>query len=579
MTDYKDCEISADGFVIPNFDFNSLDAIIPVSTPSITPYEFNTTDEFQNILDAMKKNDIQLICKHLIFFKAAVIDNSNDIPEELFHEYSVPSTLMLLIDPIKYPMLLYTSLCAAIAWTGAQARDSELFNDLNFIKFLIEITVIALSDPKFEGDRKIGNAALGFLRNLVFNSNNIRISFIKMRGIELFSSLFLEIKDQNIDNYILWTLQNSLLVEPKPPFELIKAVESVFRSSFRVYMQGVNPSEIRLAIAYAKCGPIYAISLMKNAEFELASSYFIHAPGETQIMILDMFEMLALYPDEVVATIAKEKIKWNEFISKIPQLYNYYLNKKFISVASHLFAQHYRPIYDTEIVKCLIQIFCKGEYKIKYRVKDCLKVLFDSNPNDVLETIVYNNIIGRLIILLEDNNSSTVKFSLEILHYIVKYAQEDKDIQERIFTQLDENEFGPIIEDFCCSDELHPSYSDLADLVRKEYEILSDIYDEEQRILHEKRAEEEEEDINYQQMQAPYIDYQKLSQNHQNPNFAAFQFPNFNDQNINVNNNDNKVDDNNENNNNYNVRENVDDNEEEDVWIDADYIDFIDDDY
>lgn len=515
---YKKCEVSKEGFVIPNFDFGSEDAVLPVSV--FTPYVFNITDHFVNLVESIEKGDIQQISRSLSLFKASVIDNPNDLPELLFKEYSVPEILMTLIDPYNYFSILYESLCAAIAWTGCQDTDSDKFNDENFIYFLIETSVHALSDRDFPGDKKIGRAAIGLLRNLLNNSDDIRISFINMDGIKLFSSLFLEITDKSIRDYILWILQNSFNVSAEPPYELLKEVETVLRSSFRFYMSGVERSEIRLAIAYAKCGPDFAISLMKNVEFDTASVYFVYAPPDTQVEILELFETLLFYPDEEVVNTATEKIKWNDFMPQIPNLMDKYVSKKFISLAAHFFNENPKPILNTRIVETLVQIFRTSKYSIKLKVIDCLSILLKQDTSSSSDSILFNNVIDQVVLLLDEKNTQILKFALQMLLHIIKIAERNDSFLKLVITKFDESEFGPIIEEFC-SEEQKPEIAELADIVRNEYEIISDAYDEIQ-------ADSPQNEFYYAQgfgeMPPGPINYEELSKNHQSSNFQNFPF-------------------------------------------------------
>lgn len=506
MSDYK---LSTEGFILPDFDFDSNDAVIPVSSPAFNPPEFDIMSIFFELRQMIDNNDLEHLSEHLLIFRASIIHIINtdpkSFPAELIEQFNVPETLMTLIDPNVYPHILYESISVAIAWTGAHGEESNYFANPNFINFLIESAIISLSDPQFQGDRRIGNASLGLLRNLLLNSNDIRLMFIHNRGIELFSMLYFELTNPSLNHCILWILHNSLLVEPIQRLETFAPIEKLFKMSFRNQMKGVPALEIGLAIAYVKVHPSYALSFIENVRFEIVTSSIEYAHPDTQLAILDLLEILALYPDNTVAENVFGRIMWEQVYIKIPEIGYSKLSKKLITIAAHFFEVHYKHVLDTFIVDALLIIYSTGKYSIKSRVIDCLYLLLQGNlVIDGMNTILFHKVIPKIIQFFFDSDKKMIKFSAEFLLAIIDVAENNPSFQRDVLQQMDEEELAPILDDL--AEDLHEDLAELIGLLRIRYENLSDAFDQMER-----ENKHEEEEIG----EMPHIDYRQLSRNHQ----------------------------------------------------------------
>ena len=486
-----------DGFVIPDF-CDSSDSVIPITAPPFEPIKFDIFNIFVNMLNEIDKGEISSIKTALNLFKVAIIDNKFNIPGELLNSYNVPDALMKAMASENFQCILYDLFCVATAWTGAVLQDSDNFSHPDFISFLIRTTVIALSDPKLPKDKKIvGNASLAFLRNLLANSNNVRIMFIKERGIMLFSSLYLELVDYDIRQFILWSLINALQVQPTPPLELVKQIETPLLQSFFGYnIRGADALEIKLSLAYIKFGPEFIISFLKNVEFESASYNFIKISSKTQIALLELFSTLVTCPDQFASSLAADKIRWNDFIPKIPQLQDNKLTKKLIEMSSYLLSCRYEPIFDTLLIKTMITLLPISEYKIRCRIINFLHSLMKSDISNAIDAFVCHKTIPKIVDFLDSDLKSIFKFALEILLYIIQYALDGK-YHKLIYRQFEEVEFEPIMDEVCGRD-LSSDCAEIADLINIKYNELIDFCNQ------DNIEEESDNEDQYQPSQHPY---------------------------------------------------------------------------
>ncbi|OHT14956.1 hypothetical protein TRFO_14615 [Tritrichomonas foetus] len=471
----KECKISSEGFVIPDFDFDSADAVIPISTPSITQYEFDSFQLYLDLLDAMKHDKSSnfypsILIKALKMFTASIISQKNNIPNELLESYDTPGTLLSLIDPNTDKTVFLEALHAAIAWTGA-VKNNSAFSVPEFILFLIETSVYALSDPNFQYDRNIGNSTVALLRNILFHSNDAKFHFINNRGVELFSSLYLEVVGDTLKDYIIIVIINSLDVSPTPPFNFVKFVENpLLKSVFGYNLRSATSLEIRLALAYVKISPECALSFLNHIEIESSGIEFLFASTDTQVLLLELFEFLVTCSNETVVSIAEKKIQWNVFLPHIPMSFDSKLMKKTIQVAVNLFKIGHYKILDTLILKVLLEMMTIGNIKIKHRAMDAIRILINSGSPHSMDSIIGHNIISKICNFLESDRKDIFKFCFEMLLFIIQFALDGK-CPRKVRDQLYEAEFEAIMEEVCGC-ELNEELANMADILKEKFDQL-----------------------------------------------------------------------------------------------------------
>ena len=506
---YK-CEVNSSGFIVPDFDFESDNPVFPISTPSNNTYKFDVQEHFALLKNALSSSDKHDLCRQLGFFKAAIISNASAVESDDFPCEEVSLLLFDLINPKQDWDVLYEVICTSVALTGVNGRASIYFGKDYFVRFMIRVIVISLSDPNFGGRRELGQAALAFLRNLIYNDNSTRIFFIKEGGIELVATLYFELSDYQIKNHIIWVLLNSLDVVPSITLDMGKPLELFFKSIFG-YSLPAESIEVQLCLKYVMINDDFALNFINLLDLNIVSSNFIKASDEVQVELLNLFGVLILHNNNRVSETSFKNIKWNSFIVKIPDMYSNKVKKKLCEFAEKVFianTTNTKLLFETEMFPSLVKMINYGKYSVRLKALKASSKIIHTKCEYVIESILGNHMIEQILHFLETDWPELIKFGLEFLITLLDFAL-NRRYKKEIIIELNENDVQSVVNSII-ERKLPEEINELCYLLRTKIDILyeleeySDFYDEEEpneRITkqitdnNEYIREEEEENV------------------------------------------------------------------------------------
>lgn len=469
---YKD-DANITGFVIPDFEFESDNPVFPISTPSNNTYHFDLREHFDMLKNARGPREL---CRQLGFFKAALISNAAGVGGAAALCEEAAHLLFDLINPNQNGDVLYDAICTCVALTGVSGATAAVFRRDFFVRFVVRVAVVSLSDPNFRGRSGTGQAALALLRNLLYSDNDIRIFFIQGNGLELMITLYFELTDAEIKNHLIWILYNSLDVVPKITLEIAKPFELFLKSVFGFSLPFAESTEIKLAVKFVMIDDDFAFNFLNLVDLDFMSSNLVKASDETQIELLDLFLVLILHKNNQIAEKSFNNIKWNSFVTKIPMLYSDKVKKKLSEFAEKVFMANTvntKLLFETEMFPSLIKMISYGKYSVRLKALTASSKIIHTNCEYVVESIIGSHMISQIIPFLETDWYELIKFGLEFLIVIIEFAL-NKKYKKEVLKELCENDIHIFISEIiekALSDEIN----DLCFLLRTKIEILEEL--------------------------------------------------------------------------------------------------------
>jgi hypothetical protein len=467
---------SEDGFVIPDFNFDSSDALIPITNPGISMVQFDPIEHFCRLQVAVRNADETEASRHFSFFRASLIQRSKSLPDSLFVDFDVAEFFIGIITESTPTRVLYDAMCALTAWTGVQNRDSDGFACITFINSLFEITITSLSGRTFEGDRRSGRAGIAVFQNLLFNSNDFRVLFIQSGGLVLFCTLYYELTDYGLTQRILWILQNCTLVEPKPETEVFVPILDLLRGVLGPGVQGVESSEIRLCCAFVEMGPQFAHRFLSELEVPSLSYAFCYLAAGTQVMVLDLFGRLTTFPDDSVVALAGKRIHWHEFVPHIPESFDRKVQKRFINVAMSILERHLLTPDGDRYLSIFFPVAFALMEKRLLRVRALairlISRILGSGAPSVLELVIGQKVITRSVPFLDSDWTLLQRCALELLLFCVQGALAGKCMR-KVLDQVAVSEVVDAVEALC-GKEVEPEIGIMADTLKSQIDELLD---------------------------------------------------------------------------------------------------------
>jgi hypothetical protein len=153
-------------------------------------------------------------------------------------------------------------------------------------------------------------------------------------------TLYFELTDYDVTQRILWILQNSTLVEPKPPVEIFAPILDLLQQVIDVGVRGAESSKIRLCCAFIGMGPEFAHRFLSALDIVNLTDSFCHLAAGTQVMVLHLFGRLLTFPDDSVISSAAKQIRWLDFSPHIPDSFDKKVQKTFLTVPQLVLDRH-----------------------------------------------------------------------------------------------------------------------------------------------------------------------------------------------------------------------------------------------
>ena len=468
---FKEVKYSELGFVIPDFDFNSENALVPVTNPSFEMMELqlDPMGTFDALSDAVSAQNTFETKRQLGFFKGALMQ-CQSLPDELVLNRPVGQLFETLLREGPRDVH-YDVLCALCAWTGAQNADAQFYSSDGMMEFLLKTSIVALSSPSYDGDRRVGRGAVGVLRNLLFHSNECRVQFLKRRGLELFCTLYFEMTDPKLRQAIIWAIQNSTLImksDDKPPMELLDPIVTLLGQVFGGCMAATEATEMNLANAYVDCGKMFALRLIKSVHFENLSVFFSRMDRDTQVRGLELLKKLMCW-DRMVAQVAAPLIHWKKISAFIPSSFDKKVHIKYCEVVAMIFDK-----YQEEMPSALLSDLFPGvmglvknqPLKVRIVAVDTISTMVHSNAPYILDVIVGHGIISKVAGFLESGWARLIRLGVDMLLYAVQYALDGR-CRRDIRHEIDQNELEDLIDEALSKDGLPEDTKSLLELLHE----------------------------------------------------------------------------------------------------------------
>lgn len=468
---FKETKFSELGFVLPDFDFDSSDALVATTNPSfeMIQLQFDLLQIFDSLNTAVLQQDTTETKRQLGFFRAAIVQRQR-LSEDIVTSRPFAQLFETLIRQAPRE-ILYETLCALCAWTGSQNIDVDYYASEGMMNFLMETSIVAISSPVYDGDRRTGRAAVGVLRNLVFHSNQCRIEFLKKRGADLFGTLYYEVTDIRLQTAILSVIQNSLLVmkgDDRPPIEIFDPVLELLTHVFGFNIAMAEATEIELASAYVDCGKDFALRLLKTLDFESLSVRFPKMARDTQVSVLELLKKYVCW-DRSVAALAGPKIDWGIISAFIRKCDAKKVHKKFCEVVKTIF-ETYGPDTCPESLSVMFpSVFYLVEnqpLRVRVMAIDTISVMVRSRARYILDIVVGHGIVSKICGFLEAEWNRLMILGVEMLLYAVQYALDGR-CRRQVLQEIDENELGMLLEEAASREGLSEEAYKLIELLQQ----------------------------------------------------------------------------------------------------------------
>jgi hypothetical protein len=271
--------------------------------------------------------------------------------------------------------------------------------------------VLSLSSPTFSGDRRLGRPGVAILQNLLFHSNRLRDLFLGCSYLPLFYTLYNELTDSALTQRILWLIQNCLRITPAPPLDAVAPVVELLQPVFGYGVRGAEAAEIGL------CCAEYAVCCLTGLEIANLCESFAFLAAQTQVEAFRLFAALAAHQDREVAAWTTKSVDKK-------------VQKAFLVAATAVLERHLLTINGDSDVSVLFPIvFALVEQRIlPVRVLAIRPMghLVHAASAAVLELIMGQKLIARIVAFLESDWTMLLSCALELLLYIVGNALEGK---------------------------------------------------------------------------------------------------------------------------------------------------------
>jgi hypothetical protein len=352
---------------------------------------------------------------------------------------------------------------------------------------------VALSDRTFQGDRRVGRAAISILRNLLFASNAVRELFLERDGLTLFCSLHDELTDYDVRQAILWTVRHATMVNPKPPIEAFDPILELLSPIYGAGILGAEALEIRLSRAYVEMGPLFASQFLSALEFANLDGTFAYLSAGTQVAAFELFTSLLTYPNEVIPDVANSLIAWPEFVPKMHLSTDRKVQKSFLRFVDAIFEDRAIPktsrrfndfltLFFPEVFRLIEQ----GILRVRVRAIETITRMLRFGSTTVLHVIVGHRIVGRVVAFLESDWTMLLKLAVEILLFVIQFALDGKSMV-KVMEEIRQAELYAVIDDLCGRD-IDEDVGHMADLLRGKIDELLDA-----RIVDDADSTEEED--------------------------------------------------------------------------------------
>jgi hypothetical protein len=490
--EYKSTRISEQGFVLPDLDFGSSDAIVSVDNPAFTLHSFDPAFHLNEVICAFNRQDAAYLCRELVFLKAAIIEKGCHITDFLQEADAIGRILFKLITRSAPERVLYDALCTLTAWSGLRVANCDIFAQADFVLFLVEIAVVSLSSTTFDGDRRIGRAAVAVLRNLLFVSNPFRILFVESKVLTLFCTLYSELTDYPLKECIIWLIQNVTLIDPKPPISAFAPILEFLTPVFGCELGGAEASELRLACAYIECGGQFACQFLQTVDLDNLTSSFFRMATNTQVVALNLLQSLLTCSDPEIAGIASPHIHWGKIVHHLPSKSEKKVQKKILDMVYAIFCNDEYAEYISDLCPAVMALVERATISVRSKAIGVLAKMVHARSQRVLDAIIGHRLISSAVKFLETDWSSLLKLGIDILLFVVQYALDGKCIRT-IRKELGATDVLAAIEEVCGREAVEDRDDDtmkMADLLR---EKLNQLMEFPEKTFWDDIGEEEDE--------------------------------------------------------------------------------------
>lgn len=466
-------------FKLPD-ESDFLNELKPDEKPNFEGFDVNTTpklglhldvvEQMQDLVQSIQSNDLNLIHRDLVFFKTAIIQNKDNIPEELY-KFHVTETLVQLITP-KFPInVMCQAFNAAIAWSAVQSSDYESFEYEDFINFLMFFVVEQCSRAD---TFKYGILALTLLKNIIHDGTTSKVQFVALNGFEIYALLYNEfhkVEHMKLITSIFHSILSDENVEI--PLNLGHFITDMYLPTFRSDLSTLTEYDIEVIHMFCTKSIQHIAYFMKTIGPNKLFAAYCTGNLELRISILEFWAKILTCPSPKIIEDAV-LVPWDLIINAVSISHE---NKELqmmcdilINAFNHGSASE-EEIFKSNVIFELMNILSFGSLDMRKTVIETLSILVERDIGRVIRYIIENEYLDTVYDLIECQSEIVVDFSLKLLLKLLNVSFQDPKLALKTIDALSKIDFQDATNEIL--DDQEKDYGAMYDIfVDKAIELL-----------------------------------------------------------------------------------------------------------
>ena len=389
------------------------------------------------------------ISKALINFKASLIQNYKNLPEDLFN--LEVSSLLVSIKPPKFSLnsLYYSILCSCV-WTAIQNRDLAPYFDPDYFHLIYEQCLEASAKTE---TKQMFAACLCLIKNITSESGDISLQFMQMHGLECFSLLYNETQSKDVQNTITQIVLNALEVEDIP-LEYGHFAADMYLPTLRSSLENLTEKDIEVLHSFCLTGLDYAKYFMDYIGPQKMFQVYSTADVDVRVAILKFWKEMTECPDKEIAYSAL-CLPWESLTTTIEidkDLSELQSISDLILQAFQFGEDTSQNIFQSSLLYRYLTIIERGRYDMRAVCLETMTLLVEMNSKSIISYIVTNGYIQNIISMLDVCDVSTLSFALRLLLTLISQPHPNNEYNA-IVSQLHECDYEDIENELFDDDE------------------------------------------------------------------------------------------------------------------------------